>query len=187
MDFAGFRVSDKSIEPLPKYIDAIHHFSTPASTTDIRSWFGLVNQVGNYAQLREIMAPFKPFLSPRQKFTWNESLDKAFNSIKNGVEIFDLGKQTCLRPDWSCQGIGYFLMQEHCDCDFQTPDCCSEGWRISLAGSRFLSPAEQRYAPIEGETLAVAWGLAQTKYFTHGCDNLLVVTDHKPLVKILGD
>ena len=35
--------------------------------------------------------------------------------------------------------------------------------------------------------MAVAWGLEQTRYFTQGCDNLLVITDHKPLVKLLGD
>ena len=56
-----------------------------------------------------------------------------------------------------------------------------------LAGSQFLNSAESRYVPVEGEALAVAWGLDQTKYFTQGCPNLLVVTDHKPLVKILGD
>ena len=56
-----------------------------------------------------------------------------------------------------------------------------------LAGSHFLSSAEQRYTAIEGEALAVAWGLEQTRYFTQGCDKLLVVTDHKPLVKIFGD
>ena len=67
------------------------------------------------------------------------------------------------------------------------PDCCTDGWRIVLAGSRFLQPAEERYAPIEGEALAVAWGLEQTKYFTRGCKDLLVVTDHKPLLKILSD
>ena len=67
------------------------------------------------------------------------------------------------------------------------PDCCRNGWRITLAGSRFLSGAEQRYAPIEGEALAIAWGLEQTRYFTQGCPDLLVVTDHKPLTKIFGD
>ena len=30
-------------------------------------------------------------------------------------------------------------------------------------------------------------GLEQTKYFTQGCDNLVVVTDHKPLTKIFGN
>ena len=35
--------------------------------------------------------------------------------------------------------------------------------------------------------MAVAWGLEQTRYFTQGCDNLVIVTDHKPLTKIFGD
>ena len=68
-----------------------------------------------------------------------------------------------------------------------TPECCQDGWQIILAGSRFLSGAESRYAAIEGEALAVAWSLEQTKFFTQGCDDLLVVTDHKPLIKIFGD
>ena len=195
VEFAGFRVSETAIEPLPKYIDAIRDFPTPKNLTDIRSWFGLVNQVANYAQLREVMAPFRPFLSPKNPFQWTAELEKSFsvskeaivNAIIKGVEIFDLTKKTCLRPDWSRQGIGYFLLQKHCQCVSNLPDCCLNGWRIVLAGSRFLSSAEQRYAPVEGEALAVAWGLEQSKYFTQGCEDLIVVTDHKPLVKILGD
>ena len=195
VDFAGFRVSDSTIEPLPKYLDAIRDFPSPTSTTDIRSWFGLVNQVSNYAQLRDSMAPFKPFLSPRCKFSWSPELEAAFQAskaaiiaaIRQGVEIFDIQRRTCLRPDWSKRGIGYFLLQQHCSCLPGVPDCCPGGWKITLAGSRFLNSAEQRYAAIEGEALAVAWGLEQTRYFTQGCDNLVIVTDHKPLVKIFGD
>ena len=50
-----------------------------------------------------------------------------------------------------------------------------------------LRSAETRYAPVEGESLAVVWSLEQTRYFTQGCHNLLVLTDHKPLCKLLGD
>ena len=195
VDFAGFRISDSTIEPLPKYINAIRDFPTPTCTTDIRSWFGLVNQVSNYAQLRDIMSPFKPFLSPRCKFSWSDELERAFTASKQaiidaicrGVEIFDINKPTCLRPDWSTRGIGYFLLQKTCNCVSKLPDCCPGGWLVTLAGSRSLSPTEQRYAAIEGEALAVAWGLEQTRFFTQGCSNLIVVTDHKPLVKIFGD
>ena len=63
------------------------------------------------------------------------------------------------------------------------PDCCPEGWKITLAGSNFLSSAEERYAAFEEEALAVVWDLEQTRYFPQGCDNLLVVIDHKPLVE----
>ena len=195
VDFAGFRITAERIEPLPKCFSAIQHFPTPTSTTDVRSWFGLVNQVSNYAQLRDHLALFRPFLSPRHPFEWNSTLNAAFESskheiveaIKTGVEIFDLQLPTCLRTDWSKQGIGYFLLQQHCSCSSGTPDCCPNGWRITLAGSRFLSSAEQHYAPIEGEALAITWGLEQTKFFTLGCLDLTVATDHKPLTKIFGD
>ena len=195
VDFAGFLITENKILPLPKYIDAIRSFPTPTSTTDIRSWFGLINRVANYAQLRDSMTLFRPFLSPKYKFFWSDVLEKAFQSSKEiiieaihkGVEIFDITQPTCLRPDWSKKGIGYFLLQQHCKCTSGMPDCCPEGWKITLAGSRFLNGPEQRYAAIEGEALAIAWGLEQTKYFTQGCPNLLVVTDHKPLKKIFGD
>ena len=194
-NFTGFHISMNDIKPLPKYLNSIQNFPTPSSVTDIRSWFGLVNQVANYAQLRDLMAPFKPFLSPRVKFYWTPELEKIcceskyaiVKAIKNGVEIFDPTKRTCLRPDWSKSGIGYYLSQKHCSCLSPYPDCCEDGWRVTLVGSQFLHGAEQRYAPIEGEALAVVWGLEQTRYFTQGCNDLLVVTDHKPLVKILGD
>ena len=195
VDFAAFRISDETIQPFPKNMDAIRDFPTPTSTTDIRSWFGLVNQVVNCAQLRDIVAPFKPFLSPRCRFEWTPELERAFQASKesviaeicHGVEIFDPTKLTCIRQDWSRQGIGYFLSQKHCPCDSCLPDCCTDGWRVTLAGSRLLTSAEHRYVPIEGETLAVAWGLEQSKYSTQGCNDLLVVTDHRSLVKILGD
>ena len=84
-------------------------------------------------------------------------------------------------------GIGFFLSQKHYDCDVLSPGCCDDGWRITLAGSRFCKPSESRYSPVEGEALAIAWSLEQTKFFTQGCDHLVVVTDHKPLVKLFGD
>ena len=140
-DFAGFRISESFIEPLPKYMDAIRDFPVPTSVTDIRSWFGLVNQLANYAQLREMIHPFKPFLSPKTPFAWNAELQTCFesskaaiiNAIKEGVTIYDLNKTTCLRPDWSNHVIGYYLSQKHCDCPSNLPDCCEDGRQVTLS------------------------------------------------------
>ena len=195
IDFAGFRIGTNSVEPLPKFIDAIRDFPAPKNITDVRSWFGLINQVAHYAQLREMMEPFRKFLSPKEPFEWNEVLQSTFEkskasiieAIKEGVKIYDMSRPTCLRTDWSKNGIGYFLSQKHCSCDSQTFGCCENGWKIALAGSRFLSKTEANYAAIEGEALAVAWALEQTRFFTLGCSNLVVIVDHKPLVKIFGD
>ena len=96
-------------------------------------------------------------------------------AIKKGVEIFSFTKPTCLRPDWSKTGIGFFLSQKHCTCISSEPGCCIDGWRVTMAGSRFLKPCEVRYAAVEGEALAIQWALEQTKYFTLGCKNLVIV------------
>ena len=106
INFAGFRVSDSLIEPLPKYLDAIREFPSLTSTTEIRSWFGLANQVTNYAQLRNIMAPFKPFLSAHCQFLWSPELEAAFHTskaaiveaIRHGVEIFDMQRRPASVP-----------------------------------------------------------------------------------------
>ena len=58
---------------------------------------------------------------------------------------------------------------------------------MTLAGLRFLKAAETGYAPIEGECLGAKWALEQTRYFTLGCDPLIVVVDHKPLCGLLND
>ena len=54
-------------------------------------------------------------------------------------------------------------------------------------GSLFLSSSESCYALVEGGSLANVWALEQSRYFTQGYNNLLVLTDHKPLVKLFGD
>ena len=65
VEFAGFLITDDDVKPLPKYLDAIKKFTRPTSISDIRAWFGLVNQVSHYAQLTALMTPLKPLLSPK--------------------------------------------------------------------------------------------------------------------------
>ncbi|KAK4305128.1 hypothetical protein Pmani_022960 [Petrolisthes manimaculis] len=175
-EFAGFQITKTGVKPLPKYLNAIATFPRPSNITDVRAWFGLVNQVSHYGRTTDMMAPFKPLLSPKVSFKWDSELEEAFqrskkaiiDEIETGVEIFDPSKRTCLNPDWSRTGVGYWLRQKHCGCNSNIPGCCADGWKITLAGSRFLRNAEKRYAPIEGEALAVAWALEDSRFFTMG-------------------
>ena len=193
INFGGFRISLASISPLPKYLNAIKDFLRPVNITDVCSWFGLINQVSAYGQLRPLMAPFHHLLSSKAAFAWSHALESAFNSskaaivkaIKQGVDIFDPFLPMCLRTDWS-EGLRYHLLQKTCSCLGATPLCCDTRWRITLAVSRFNNGAELRYAPIKGEALAIAWVLEQTRYFTQGCNRLVIATNHKPLVALLG-
>lgn len=102
------------------------------------------------------------------------------------MKIFDPTRRTCICSDFLKADIGYWPWQKYCDCVSLKPDCCTSGWKITLAGSRFVRDNEKRYALIEGEALGIAWALEDSKYFTFGCDDLIVTTDHKPLTKIFG-
>ena len=143
------------------------------------------------------MAPFRELLSKKSKtFYWDEALDKIFEEskakiveqIKDGVRTFEKDRVTCLSTDWSKTGLGYTLSQKHCKCSgHDTPTCGNGHWHLILAGSRFTKPAESRYAPVEGEALAVVHGLQRCKMFVMGCPKLVVAVDHKPLTKILND
>ena len=96
-------------------------------------------------------------------------------------------RPTCLATDWSKVGIGHWLLQKHCACQPIKAFCCRDGWKICLVGSRFTHVAESRYAPVEGEALAVVYALDNSRFFVLGCETLIVAVDHKPLLKALDD
>ena len=195
VEFAGFQISKSLVKPSKKYWEAIKNFPQPRSVTDIRSWFGLINQVSFTFSMADKMLPFRKLLKPNTKFTWTEELNQAFNvskseiikEINKGVQIYDKRKPTCLSTDWSKDGVGFLLSQKHCQCQNIKPFCCEGGWRPTMVGGRFTHAAESRYAPIEGEALAVVEGLNKARHFVLGCPNLIVAVDHKPLLKIFGD
>ena len=79
----------------------------------------------------------------------------------------------------------FLLLQKHCTYPTEKDQvCCPDGWRIIFAGSRFCSDAEHRYEPTEGEAAAIAWALEKCRIVVMGSPK---VTDHQPLIGILGD
>ena len=149
-EFAGFEVTPTGYKPPERILNSIRDFPTPKSTTDVRSWFGLVNQVSYYFAQAEVMAPFRKLLSRRSKsFYWDDALDKIFEEsklkiieqIKDGVRTFEKDRVTCLSTDWSKTGLGYTLSQKHCDCTAINPTCGNGHWHLIQAGSRFTKPA----------------------------------------------
>ena len=198
VEFAGFMITQDEVKPSQKILESIADFPVPKTISEIRGWFGLVNQVAPFFANRRVMEPFRELLKPPaqgKKVYWDENLTKLFEesklviieAIKEGIKCFRVGEWTCLMPDFCKTGIGFLLMQKRCKCEAITPYCCPGGWQVVLAGSRFTKDAETRYAPVEGEALAVAWALFVTRHYTLGNPKLIVATDHKPLLKVLGD
>ncbi|KAK3888979.1 hypothetical protein Pcinc_006984 [Petrolisthes cinctipes] len=200
VDFVGFHVGWDAFKPTEERLAAIRNVDMPAepSLTDIRSWHGFVNQLAPFLATAPIMEPFRELLKKPQgkKVYWDENLKEKFRQAKDvicklakeGLSFYDKDRPTVVVTDWSKVGIGFVVLQQHCSCHLkEAPFCCKSGWRLALCGSRHLTSAEAGYAQVEGEALAVAWCLRKARLFLLGCPNLIVITDHRPLVKLLGD
>ena len=181
--FAGFQLSANGYQVDTSITDAISNFPTPNNRTDLRSFFGLVNQLSAATNIvSSLLIPLRPLLSTKNDFLWSPTHDQAFQAAKEHLTVapilsfFDTNKPTRLCTDASRHGLGFILQQQNSD----------GKWTLTQAGSRFLSDAESRYAIIELEMLAVCWAILKCHTFLAGLQHFQVVTDHNPLIPILN-
>lgn len=183
--FGGYIIDSTGFRPDPELIRAISNFPTPQNITDLRSFFGLCQQVGNFSErISTALLPLAPLLKKGLTWEWTTTHDEAFKSAREALSIiqdlsfYDQHRPTALHVDASLlNGLGFVLKQQADD----------GSWRIVQAGSRFLSSAESRYAMIELECLGAAWAMKKCRQFLEGLPAFDLVTDHKPLVPILND
>ena len=58
VESAGFEITHNNVQPCKKYLYAIRDFPSPANITDVRSWFGLINQLSYAFPATECTLPF---------------------------------------------------------------------------------------------------------------------------------
>ena len=144
--FAGFILSADGYQVDHTITDAISLFPTPTNRTDLRSFFGLANQLsGCTNSIATSLAPLRPLLSTKNDFLWSPMHDKAFAAAKDiltvapVVSFFDPTKLTRLCTDASKSGLGFILQQKSIDGPLV----------LIQAGSRFLTETESHYTVIE--------------------------------------
>ena len=147
VDFLGFRISATGVRPTDSFLEAILSFPSATNITDVRSWFGVVNQVSYSFASCPIIEPFRHLLSNKVPFALSQELEATFPTSKKeiveqctqGVRMFDPTLPTCLAIDWSKFGVGYWLCQKRCSCNGTRPSCCSSGWQTVTVGIRFCN------------------------------------------------
>ena len=64
VEYVGFKMTRDSVKPAPSMLQAIKEFPAPTNITQMRSFFGLVNQVSFAFSMKDTMAPFREPLRP---------------------------------------------------------------------------------------------------------------------------
>ena len=182
VDYLGYRISALGLQPLPKKIIAIQEAPAPSNGQELRAFLGLVNYYGCFInQLSTITHPLNQLQKKGTRWVWSKAGNKAFLLLKEklaSAEVlahYDVNLPIKLDCDASAYGIGAVLSHTY-----------SDGSERPIAyASRTLSPSKGNYAQLEKEGLALVYGVKKFHKYLYGRPFTLV-TDHKPLMAILG-
>lgn len=173
--YLGHIFSKDGVSLDPERIIAIEKIDIPKDHKKLQSILGMINYLRSFIpNLAEYTTSLRELLKKKNEFRWNESLSCDLENIKKLIKsspvlgIFDKTKPVVVQTDASKNGLGAVLLQE--------------GRPISYA-SRCLSTAEQNYAQIEKELLAIVFGCKKFHNYIYGYE-FSVNTDHQPLVSL---
>ena len=121
-------------------------------------------------------APLRELLEKQVTWHWDQEQESSFQKLKQMVSstpvlgYYDPSKPLTLSVDASSKGLGAVLFQDE---------------KPLAYASRAITPAQQHYAQIEKETLAIVYGAQKFHQFIYGRPTV-VESDHKPLQYILN-
>ena len=84
--FGGFIVDAEGFRPDPALLTAISQFPTPLNITDLRAFFGLCQQLGNFSPaISSALVPLFPLLKKGLIFEWTSTHDDAFKLARTAL------------------------------------------------------------------------------------------------------
>ena len=175
--YVGHVLSAKGVKSDPRKVTAIRNMDTPTNKAELLRFLGMANYLSKFMpRLSDKCAPLRELLQEKNEWIWTQDRDQAVKDIKEAVSTtpilryFDTRLPVTIQCDASSVGLGAVLMQQ--------------GQPITYA-SRALSSAEQQYAQIEKELLAVLFAMEKFDQYVYG-RHVNVDSDHKPLQVITG-
>ena len=86
VEYCGYHLSKEGFTPNGKKIKAIVNFKTPENLKELRSFLGMVNQLGQFsAEISKLAEPLRPLLKKGYEWTWSEEHEKSFSAVKEAL------------------------------------------------------------------------------------------------------
>lgn len=177
VQYVGHVLSKDGIKPDPEKVRAVKSMKAPTNVKELRTFLGFIQYLAKFIpNLSEVSAPLRELLVLNVAWFWEEPQEESFKKLKQLASqtpvlgFYNPQEEITLQVDASSKGLGAVLSQK------EKP--------IAYA-SRALTGSQQRYAQIEKETLAVAYGLKKFHQYIYG-KTVTIESDHKPLEYILN-
>lgn len=174
--FLGHVITPEGVRADSSKVQAIVEVPTPEDKAALQRLLGMTRYLAQYIPGEATLtAPLRQLLCKDIVWRWQHEQDEALKKLKAArvnapvLKFYDPGRQLVIQADASKDGLGACLIQE--------------GHPIAYA-SRALRDAEQRYAQIEKELLAIVFAMKKFHQYVYGV-SVQVQSDHKPLEAIL--
>lgn len=183
VEYLGFKVDGQGIHKTASRIKAIRDAKVPEDKEELQSFLGLVTFYARFIpNLASVAHPLYELLKRDSEWNWSPECSATVNQFKAEITSsrflmhFQPDLPVKLVCDASSYGIGAVLAHVMPD---QTE-------RPIAFASRSLNKAEKNYSQIEKEALSLVFGVKKFHMYLYGKQSFTLVTDHKPLLAILG-
>lgn len=160
----------------PERVEDILQVPTPQNRKDLQVFLGMVNFVARFVpNMSALSAPLRELLKKDIAWNWSDLQENSFQHLRAALmqapvlAYFRQDQPVVLSVDASQYGVGAVLLQN--------------GQPVAYS-SRSLTAAQQRYAQIEKEALAIVHGCTKFQDYIFGQPEVMVESDHRPLEMI---
>ena len=182
VEYLGHKIDADGLHTTDGKLQAILQAPTPRNVTEVRSFIGLVNYYGKFIpNLATTLHPLNQLLHRDRRWHWSKECAKAFKAAKEGVASssvlvhYNPTLPVKMAGDASAYGVGAVISHV-------MPDGSE---RPIAFASRTLTDSEKNYSQVEKEALSLVFGVKRFQNYLYG-RQFTLVTDHKPLLAILG-
>ena len=181
LTYMGHVLTSRGLQVSDEKVKAIVNAPPPKDRSEVRSFLGLAQFCAKFIpNFASITSPLWD-LTGDVEWKWTESEENAFREVKSCLTrapvmaYFTPGLPTRIVTDASPVGLGAILEQKQSDGEY----------RPVYYASRKLTDTESRYSQFEREALGVYWACKRFYLYLIGIE-FEILTDHKPLVSVLG-
>jgi RNase H-like domain found in reverse transcriptase/Reverse transcriptase (RNA-dependent DNA polymerase)/Integrase zinc binding domain/Integrase core domain/Chromo (CHRromatin Organisation MOdifier) domain/Retrotransposon gag protein/Zinc knuckle len=169
----------------PEKLSAVRDWELPATGEQLMSFLGFINFIREHVRhVAELTGPLEA-IKFSKTIVWNDLLIDHFNATKEAIlkapflNFPDFSRPFHIATDASNVGVGGVLYQPTFKGEHVTAT------NMVNVASKKLTPCQQRYAAYKKELFGVVYCLRKFHSYVWGRNDLVIVTDHKPLTYIL--
>ena len=176
-------MSAQDVAPDPERIRALQEAAPPASKKEVMSFLYMVQSFSEFIPtLSRRTTHLRELTQKNVRFSWSRQCQSEFedlrSAIREGITLnhFQVGKPMYIYVDAHKSGLSAMLAQGD----------KAHSSKIVACASRATTPVERRYPQLDLEAPAIDFALRRYRQHLVGGCPVTIITDHKPLVSVLG-